>query len=324
MALDRRITVRIGVAGSGRDVFGEDVETTEYTDYPLWAERAGAGSIDQSTGGGVIVLAARRYTVRYFKELALANIQDVGVIDEFGHATGTPRTSTESDARRRLDLYRNRATGLYVMVALLGGRASGGSVTVRGGNKLRKFITDFRGLSNKRVAQIMARILRSVLLPALRGKAIVRTGALQRSLKIVQRGEGDDTWKGYFMAGLPGTKETNKSVVDHAMDEILESRRNEIRERLKDGNSSGAKHMKNWFKRGGLEKRDSSYTDALVSGDHVSERMAARLRPSRQRPPPLRLARALWAARLPVPWSRVIAAWVAYWTRRCFRWLAGR
>ena len=101
MALDRRVTVRIAVAGSGRNVFGEAVETTEYTDYPLWAERAGAGSIDQNTAGGVIVLAARRYTVRYFKELALANITDVGVIDEFGH-NWNAENITESDARRRL------------------------------------------------------------------------------------------------------------------------------------------------------------------------------------------------------------------------------
>ena len=80
MALDRRITVRIGVAGSGRNVFGEAVETTELTRT---------------------VLAARRYTVRWFKALALANITDVGVIDEFGH-NWNAENITESDARRRL------------------------------------------------------------------------------------------------------------------------------------------------------------------------------------------------------------------------------
>ena len=117
------------------------------------------------------------------------------------------------------------------MVAILGGRASGGSVTVRGGHRLRKFITDFRGLTNQRVAQLMAGILRQVLIPALRAKALVRTGTLRKSLKIVQRGEGV-TLEGAFYGRFARDKETNKSIVDHAMDEI-ESRRNEIRERLK-------------------------------------------------------------------------------------------
>ena len=118
------------------------------------------------------------------------------------------------------------------MVALLGGRASGGSVTVRGGNKLRKFITDFRGLSDKRVAQLLGRVLRSVLLPALRAKALVRTGTLQRSLKIVQRGSGINL-EGAFYGRFARGEGNKKTIVDHAMD-ILESHRDEIRERLKD------------------------------------------------------------------------------------------
>ena len=116
------------------------------------------------------------------------------------------------------------------MAIILGGRASGGSITVRGGDRLRKFITDFRGLSNKRVAQLMASILRSVLIPTLRTKALVRTGALQRSLKIVQRGEGV-TLEGIFYGRFARNKESNKSIVDEAMD-LIESRRDEIRERL--------------------------------------------------------------------------------------------
>ena len=116
------------------------------------------------------------------------------------------------------------------MATILGGRASGGSVTVRGGHRLRKFITDFRGLSNKRVAALMAGILRQVLIPALRAKALVRTGNLQRSLKIVQRGEGINL-EGSFYGRFARNKESNKSIVDEAMD-LIESRRNEIRERL--------------------------------------------------------------------------------------------
>ena len=118
------------------------------------------------------------------------------------------------------------------MVSLLGGRASGGSVTVRGGHRLRKFITDFEGLTNQRVAQLMAGILRQVLLPALRSRAIVRTGNLQRSLKIVQRGEGINL-EGAFYGRFAKAAGTNRTIVDEAMD-IIESRRDEIRARLKE------------------------------------------------------------------------------------------
>ena len=48
------------------------------------------------------------------------------------------------------------------MVSAISARASGGSVTVRGGGKLRKFVTNFRNLSNEVVAMHMARILRAV------------------------------------------------------------------------------------------------------------------------------------------------------------------
>ena len=77
----------------------------------------------------------------------------------------------------------------------------------------------------------MASILRSVIIPTLRTKALVRTGALQRSLKIVQRGEGV-TLEGIFYGRFARNKESNKSIVDEAMD-LIEARRDEIRERLK-------------------------------------------------------------------------------------------
>ncbi len=70
------------------------------TDYQLWAEQRGAGSSDAETEGGLLVTAARSYTVRWFEALARASIAEISVIDEFGftwEATGIG----ESDARRR-------------------------------------------------------------------------------------------------------------------------------------------------------------------------------------------------------------------------------
>ena len=111
-------------------------------------------------------------------------------------------------------------------------RASGGSVTVRGGERLRKFISDFQGLSNERVAALMADILRSVVLPQLRARAPKRTGALVRSLKVVRRGSGIEL-RGLFygrFTSVPG--QPGKTVARLAM-EIIEDNRDQIRERLK-------------------------------------------------------------------------------------------
>ena len=100
MPLDRRITVRIGDGAGTRNQFGEFMPG-DFTDYPLWAEQRGAGSADAETAGGTVVQAARGYTVRWFQELAVANIVFVTVIDEDGFNWNAENIS-ESDARRRL------------------------------------------------------------------------------------------------------------------------------------------------------------------------------------------------------------------------------
>ena len=100
MALDRRITIRIGDGAGTRNIFGEFIPG-DFTDYEVWAEQRGAGSADVESAGGTVVQAARGYTVRWFQELNVANIAFVTVIDEDGF-NWNAENITESDARRRL------------------------------------------------------------------------------------------------------------------------------------------------------------------------------------------------------------------------------
>ena len=102
MALDRRITVRVVTPGNERNTFGEPIPG-EFTDYLLWAEQRGAGSVDSldPSIAGSLVLAVRQYSVRWFTELSVSSIDRVGVIDENGNAWRASNI-VESDARRRL------------------------------------------------------------------------------------------------------------------------------------------------------------------------------------------------------------------------------
>ena len=74
-------------------------------------------------------------------------------------------------------------------MATVTGKAGASRVTVRGGGKLARFLERAAGLTNERLAKIMATVLRRTMLPALRSIVPSRTGRLKRSLKIVQRGE---------------------------------------------------------------------------------------------------------------------------------------
>lgn len=69
------------------------------------------------------------------------------------------------------------------------GKAGASRVTIRGGRKLARFLERAAGLTDERLAKIMATVLRRTLLPALRTLTPVRTGKLRRSLKIIQRGD---------------------------------------------------------------------------------------------------------------------------------------
>lgn len=98
MALDRRITVKISGEGF-RDEHGE-YQPGPVTDYPLWADQAGAGSVDTETSAGIVITAARTYTVRWFEELISATIPNVAIVDDLGHTWNADSVS-ESNARRR-------------------------------------------------------------------------------------------------------------------------------------------------------------------------------------------------------------------------------
>ena len=96
--LDRRIVVRLQAEDTFNGV-GDRVPGT-ITEYPLWAEQRGAGSVDQETEGGVLVIGARNYTVRHFSALADHPIARVSVRDSSGHIWNAENI-VESNERRR-------------------------------------------------------------------------------------------------------------------------------------------------------------------------------------------------------------------------------
>ena len=82
-----------------RNDFGE-FEPGAITEYPVWADQAGAGSVDTETSAGIVITAARTYTVRWFEELITATIPNVAIVDDLGHTWNADSVS-ESNARRR-------------------------------------------------------------------------------------------------------------------------------------------------------------------------------------------------------------------------------
>ena len=97
------------------------------------------------------------------------------------------------------------------------GKASGARITVRGGRKLRRFLSKVEGLTGDKMAAIMARILKRRLVPALRGMVPVRTGKLRSSLKIVQRGaniELRSVFYGRFVPVGPGRDSLAETAID--------------------------------------------------------------------------------------------------------------
>ena len=114
MALDRRIRIEIEAPGrrAGMNETEIDPDTGDpyaqgvyipgpITAYPVWAERRSAGSNDQPTSAGFITVSAQNYLVRWFRELEIANIALVEVIDEFDQVWDADSIAP-GDARRRL------------------------------------------------------------------------------------------------------------------------------------------------------------------------------------------------------------------------------
>ena len=78
----------------------------------------------------------------------------------------------------------------------------------------------------------MARILRAVVLPELKARAPVNTGSLRRSIKIVQRGPAVELRGNFYGRFVSIQGQSGLNVATLAM-QIIEQRRDEIRERLK-------------------------------------------------------------------------------------------
>lgn len=130
-----------------------------------------------------------------------------------------------------------RALGLFRGV-FSGGRISfrggqGLSLDVgrlEGGAKLRRFIFAAQNLTDEKLAELMADILRRVLLPELRAAVPRKSGQLRKSLVVVNEGAAVEL-RGVFYGRFVETT-FRESVADTAM-RILENRKVEIRELMK-------------------------------------------------------------------------------------------
>ena len=98
MPFDTIITIHIEALGM-RDEHGEYVPGP-VTDYEVWADETGAGSIDTPTVGGLIVTAGRTFLVRWFRELAVTFDPFVTITDNLGQTWYSDGISV-SDARQR-------------------------------------------------------------------------------------------------------------------------------------------------------------------------------------------------------------------------------
>lgn len=108
-------------------------------------------------------------------------------------------------------------------MATVSGKAGSSRVTIRGGRKLARFLERAAGLTNERLAKIMATVLRRTLLPALRTLVPSRTGKLKRSLNIVQRGENIEL-RSVFYGRLVPIGSARDSLAEVAIDWLNENR----------------------------------------------------------------------------------------------------
>ena len=108
-------------------------------------------------------------------------------------------------------------------MATVTGRAAGSRVTIRGGRKLARFLERAAGLTNERLAAIMAKVLRRTMLPALRQLVPSRTGKLRRSLKIIQRGENIEL-RSIFYGRLVPVGSARDTLAEVAIDWLNQNR----------------------------------------------------------------------------------------------------
>ena len=125
MPFDTIITIHIEALGhratqddvdAGVMVDGEPVGIGEYipgpeTDYEVWCDESGAGSIDTPSVGGLVLTSGRTFLVRWFRELALAPESFVSITDNLGQNWYSDGISV-SDARQRFIVINAGRVGL--------------------------------------------------------------------------------------------------------------------------------------------------------------------------------------------------------------------
>lgn len=98
-------------------------------------------------------------------------------------------------------------------------------VTVRGGRKLERFIADFERFASdpQKQAEIMAKVVRRVVLPALRAAVPRRTGRLRQSIRVVAR-DGVVDILGVFYGAFIRIGPRRQTLPELALDIIARNR----------------------------------------------------------------------------------------------------
>ena len=97
MPLDRRITIqRNDGERDDQGVFIDDWQDLA----SVWARRNNSGSVDSEAAGGIIVLTAQSFLIRYREDLIPLNPAVLRIIDSDGNIWEV-ESLAESDARRR-------------------------------------------------------------------------------------------------------------------------------------------------------------------------------------------------------------------------------
>ena len=107
MPLDTRITIVIAEDGH-RNQYGEYIEPGNPVSYPVWADSSSGGSTEFFATGGSDIRAGMSVTVRWFRELALAPIRLVHIIDSLGQRWEVDSIGASDQRRRWLGMYAYR------------------------------------------------------------------------------------------------------------------------------------------------------------------------------------------------------------------------
>ena len=102
-------------------------------------------------------------------------------------------------------------------------------MSVRGGDRLRRFVT--KAADPEIMGRAMAKIIRQYVLPIVRGRAPRRSGRLQGSLRIVQRGAAVEL-RGVFYGRFVRFGDDGQQTMDGLVMDVIEERADAIRAAL--------------------------------------------------------------------------------------------